>query len=310
MNRNPVFINNYGRLRSGWRFAIFVLLFIVMGIFLGFAIQLISLTTPILGTRSFLFLNSFFSLAAALLLGWICGKLLDGVPFFALGASNTSMWFTHFVEGIILGAISLLLAIGIAIATAGYRFQFDSTAQPNSISRSLLTSLIVFAVAAAFEEALFRGYILQTFARANLSWLAIAITAVFFGIVHAGNPGANVISTLNTALAGVWFGIAYLKTRDLWFPFGIHFMWNWMQGSIFGIEVSGLTNISPYPLFREVDNGPGWITGADYGIEAGIATTSAILISIALIYVLPFPRASEDLVELTSKEVPLRSIGS
>jgi len=146
---------------------------------------------------------------------------------------------------------------------------------------------------------------LQTFARANLAWLAIAGTALLFAIVHLGNPGANWVSTTNTALAGVWFGLAYLKTRDLWFPFGIHLMWNWAQGSVFGIEVSGLKGIASATLLKEIDRGPAWLTGENYGIEASIACTAAIIIAIALIHFLPV-KADEEMVALTSHEAETR----
>jgi hypothetical protein len=114
--------------------------------------------------------------------------------------------------------------------------------------QSLLISLAVFIVGAAFEEALFRGYLLQTFARADLAWLAIALTSLFFAVGHLGNANATHLSTVNTALAGVWFSVAYLKTRALWFPFSLHLMWNWFQGAIFGIEVSGITSLTAAPI--------------------------------------------------------------
>ena len=143
---------------------------------------------------------------------------------------------------------------------------------------------VLFAVAAAYEEALFRGYFLQTLARGGYAWLAISLTSVFFATVHLGNPSANAVSTINTALAGVWFGIAYLRTRDLWFAWGLHLMWNFFQGSVFGIEVSGLTDIARPSLLTETDTGPAWLTGGDYGIEASLGCTAAILISIAVVH--------------------------
>ena len=151
--------------------------------------------------------------------------------------------------------------------------------------KELVTAIV--AAAAAFEEALFRGYILQTFARSNLAWLAILLTSVFFGLVHADNPNAGVISTLNTVLAGIWFSVAYLRTRDLWFVWGLHLMWNWMQGSFFGIEVSGLTDITKNPLLREIDTGPTWLTGTTYGIEGGIVCTVALIVSTIAIHYVP-----------------------
>jgi membrane protease YdiL (CAAX protease family) len=308
MVNNSLFLNGSSRLRSGWRFVIFLTSFIIWAIIFGVIFQRLFGYTGGTPNIAFFLVSSLFSLSGAIVLGYLCGRFLDGVPFRALGFGLTRGWAVHFFIGSVTGVVTLLLAVVIAIAAAGYWFQpagFGSEAVD-----AIALSFLVFALGAAFEEALFRGYILQTFARAGLAWLAILLTAVFFGLVHLGNPGANAISTINTSLAGVWFGIAYLKSRDLWFPFAIHLMWNWTQGSIFGIEVSGLTDLSAASLFREIDRGPAWITGGDYGIEAGISTTIAILISIAVIYFLPLVKADEELVKLTSEEMPIRSTGS
>ena len=75
-----------------------------------------------------------------------------------------------------------------------------------------------------------------------------------------------------------------------------------MQGSVFGIEVSGLTEISPAPVLTEIDRGPAWLTGENYGIEASIACTVAILVSVALIHFLPMIRPSEEMIAMTSSE--------
>ena len=252
----------------------------------------------------FLFLNGAVSLVPAIGLGWLCGRFLEGLPFRALGCWFTNGWLKHLGLGCIVGAVTIGLAVLIASASGGLSFTLNIAKGQEAILETLGVSLAVFAVAAAFEESLFRGYMLQTLNRSGLGWLAIAMTAVFFGLVHLGNPGANAISTANTMLAGVWFGIAYLKTRDLWFPFGIHLVWNWMQGSVFGIEVSGLTEISPAPVLNEIDRGPAWLTGESYGIEASIACTVAILVSVALIHFLPMIRPSEEMLAMTSTETP------
>src|SRR5262249_474156 len=152
-----------------------------------------------------------------------------------------------------IGAITIALAVFVSSIAGGLSFTFDTINGSEAITETLLSSLAIFIIAAAFEESLFRGYMLQTFNLAGLACLGTALPAIFFGLVHLGNKSANTLSTINTMLAGVWFGIAYLKTRDLWFPFGIHLIWNWMQGSVFGIEVSGMTDMSPAPLFNEID---------------------------------------------------------
>lgn len=285
-----------GKLRSGWRFAIFISLFIFFGLFVGSLVVLgsaVLLGPPEPGSAVFLTINSIISLAIALGVGWLCGKYLEGLPFEALGASFKDRWLVNLLVGLIGGAATFAIGAGVGILFGGLSFSFNSEATTNSILSTLMISFLVFAAAAAFEEALFRGYILQTFVRSGLAWPAIIITSVAFGAVHLGNPSANWISSANTALAGIWFGVAYLKTRDLWFPTGLHLAWNWTQGSIFGVEVSGLTDIVKAPVLRETDIGPAWLTGGDYGIEGGIATTVALVISTVAIWFVPFGNSSD-----------------
>jgi membrane protease YdiL (CAAX protease family) len=309
MDLKGIFINEFGRLRSGWRFATFLGVFIFVSLVVGtLAAAILWFVHIDINSHRTLFitLNGVLSLIPAIGLGWLCGWFFEGLPFRALGCWFTNGWLKHLGLGCLVGAVTIGLAVLIASAPGGLSFTLDVAKGQEAVFETLGTSLSVFAVAAAFEESLFRGYMLQTLNRAGLGWLAIAMTAIFFGLVHLGNPGANAISTANTMLAGVWFGVAYLKTRDLWFPFGIHLVWNWMQGSVFGIEVSGLTEISPAPILNEVDRGPAWLTGESYGIEASIACTAAILVSIVLIYYLPGIRPSEEMLAMTSRET-LRS---
>ena len=305
MNLGYILFNEFGRPRSGWRFTIFLFLFIIFGLSLGSAADALLSKQPIgfgQGSVLFLLVNSAISLFLAILLGWLCGKFLEDLPFRALGCAFTKNWFKNLILGFVIGTVSIGFAALIAVAAGGLKFQYNQTAGSSAILLTLGISFLIFAVAAAFEEALFRGYMLQTFSRSGLAWLAIVLTSVFFAAAHLDNENSNWISMSNTALAGIWFGAAYLKTRDLWFPFGLHLMWNWMQGAIFGIEVSGLKNITTAPLMREIDSGPAWLTGGDYGIEGGIACFIALIFSIVLIYFLPFLKPTEEMLALTSEE--------
>ncbi|MEJ7700436.1 MAG: CPBP family intramembrane glutamic endopeptidase [Pyrinomonadaceae bacterium] len=182
--------------------------------------------------------------------------------------------------GLIFGAISILFAAFIAFAFGGISFQINHSSESSSILMTLGASLLVFTIGAMAEEAFFRGYILQTFSRASLVWFGVILTSVFFATVHNSNPNANFLSWFNTFLAGIWFGVAYLKTRNLWFPFGIHLAWNWFQGAVLGINVSGIKELTTAPLFQTTTNNDlNWLTGGDYGIEGGLACTFALIFS-------------------------------
>ena len=287
---NTFLFDKNGIIRSGWRVVVFLFTFFVTAVTLGAAAQYAFTALGVNAAANpawLLVTNGILSLVPALVIGWLCGKLFENLPYKALGAAFTSGWFKNLLLGSLVGAVTLSFAVLIAFAFGGERFEINLADGANAVIASLSASFLVFAVASAFEEALFRGYILQTMDRSGLAWLAILLTSVFFGAVHAGNPNAGVISTLNTILAGIWFSVAYLKTRDLWFVWGMHWMWNFTQGSVFGIEVSGLTDITTNPLLKEIDHGPTWLTGQTYGIEGGIACTVALIISINAIHFWP-----------------------
>jgi membrane protease YdiL (CAAX protease family) len=289
MNVHQLIFDRGGIPRSGFRLAIFLMVWILFSGILG-VIAIASLRTfyhdqP---SRSCEFaVGSFASLVATLAASWLCGRWLEHIPFNSLGASFARGWLRNLGLGLAIGGLSLGLAVALAMIFGQLSFEINRGTEPIKLLSGLATSLFVLALAAAFEEAFFRGYAFQTLTRSNLAWLAIALTAVFFGAVHLGNPSSGPISTADTILAGILFGLAYLKTRDLWFPFGIHLMWNWMQGPVFGIEVSGLTELSSVSILREIDNGPNWLTGGSYGIEGGLASTIALVAAATFIYFAP-----------------------
>jgi len=174
------------------------------------------------------------------------------------------------------------------------------------VIQTLLMSAALFVFAALAEEALFRGYPLQTLTRAHLAWLAILLTSVPFAAVHLKNP--NVVkgfTFINTALAGVWLAVAYLRTRSLWLPVGVHWAWNWALGSFFGLPVSGITTIAPNPLLHGTDLGPAWLTGGSYGIEGGLACTIALTVSTIFIWRTRLISATGEMEQLTSDENPV-----
>ena len=295
MTNRPILFSQDGLLRSGWRFAIFIVLFVLGGTLFGttaLALAYALSGAVSAGSSTILAVNGLVSLAVTLTAGWLCGRYLERLPFAALGASFERGWAFNFVVGMIVGAVTFAFGVALGIGGGGLSFSLNQTFATDILS-TFFVSFFVFAAAAAFEEALFRGYILQTFVRSELTLLGVMLTSLLFASVHNANPSATALSWVNTFIAGVWFAVAYLKTRDLWLPFGMHLAWNWTQGSLFGVEVSGLTEIVKAPLLREIDNGPAWLTGGDYGVEGGVITTVALILSTFAISFLPVSPAAQ-----------------
>ncbi len=296
---SAIFLDETNTLRSGVRFAIFVAVFVIVGATLGAIVVAAISGMGETNSLGFMLLNAGVALAAALIAGWFCGKYLEGLSFEALGASFVGPWAKNLAVGLGLGAVSLSLAVLVAYLGGGVTFSFNTAADGRAILYSMAASAAVLFVAAAFEEVLFRGYMMQTFFRSNLALFGVLLTSVLFASVHNANPNATVFSWANTFIAGIWFAVAYIKTRELWFVTGLHFMWNWMQGAFYGIEISGLRELIPSPLMLETDSGPAWLTGGDYGLEGGIACTVTLIISAAAIWLLPLKRSAVTLSDAT-----------
>ena len=143
------------------------------------------------------------------------------------------------------------------------------------------------AMVAPFAAALMAGYVEEIFFRGILfrileeglgSWLALALSSALFGLMHVANPGATVLSTVAIVLeAGILLGSAFMMTRRLWMAMGLHFSWNFVQGGIFGINVSGFKMGG---LFQSHLQGPDVLTGGAFGVEASVvALTLCLLVS-------------------------------
>ena len=313
MDLKQVFINSAGRLRSGWRLLIFVLILVILSLIFGavtkrvfeLAVQFV----PSSGVARYLenFIFRLIFLIVALLAGFICTRFLEGLPWRALGLWFHEKWARDFLFGSVIGIVSLALAAAIATAGGGLSFTFSGRAALVQVAQTLVFSALLFILAALAEEALFRGYPLQTLTRANLAWLAVFLTSVPFAAIHLKNPNvAAGFTFINTALAGVWLAVAYLRTRSLWFPLGVHWAWNWALGSLFGLPVSGITDLAPHPLLRGTDLGPAWLTGGSYGIEGGLACTITLIISTVFILRTRLVTATHEMKALTSQENPVQ----
>ena len=147
-----------------------------------------------------------------------------------------------------------------------------------------MIAILGFMVAVAVtEELLYRGVLFRIVEEKIGTWLALVLSGLVFGFAHLPNPNATVWSSLAIAIeAGLMLGAAYVATRNLWVPIGVHFAWNFAQGGIFSTSVSGTD--APQGLLDGGTSGPAILTGGGFGPEAsvysvlaGVVVTAAFL---------------------------------
>lgn len=183
--------------------------------------------------------------------------------------------------GILIGFAIMALSVGAAAIADIYNITGGGD------SSQLVHELVTSAIMPAFlEEMLFRGILFRWLEEFAGSFIALALTAAMFGAAHLLNPNATPIAAFGIAIeAGVLLGGAYMLTRSLWLPMGLHAAWNFTQGEIFDVPVSGLDE---HGLVQAKLSGPALLSGGGFGLEASlfamvIATAAGLwLVSLAI----------------------------
>jgi len=170
-------------------------------------------------------------------------------------------------RGTLIGLALFAVTIGIIAMFGGYGAGWGS------IGAMLTTFGLMCAVAVA-EELIFRGVLFRLVEEMAGTWGALVVSAVVFGALHLVNPDATIWGGLAIAIeAGLMFGAAYAATRSLWLPIGMHLGWNFAEGGIFGVTVSG--SHGTVGLLKGDLSGSAVLTGGSFGPEASLV---AILI--------------------------------
>jgi hypothetical protein len=166
--------------------------------------------------------------------------------------------------GFALGAVLIATVVALLALMGWYRF--DGVASVSGMFRMLY----LHAFVAVLEEVLFRGIVFRLLEKILGSWWALALSTLLFGAAHLANPGASALTLSCLGVFSVAVSLAFLATRRLWLCIGLHWAWNFAQGGLFSLPVSGL---SLWPgLLAAGTSGPAWATGAGFGLEASALT--------------------------------------
>ena len=175
------------------------------------------------------------------------------------------------VVGLVLGAAFFATTIGILAALGLYRIvgRHDLAIIAVPLFGAIGTAVI--------EEIMFRGIVFRIVEGVLGTWIAFVVSSALFGFLHLLNPQATLQGAAAIVFeAGVMLAAAYVLTRRLWLPIGIHAGWNFTQGGIFGISVSGFRSDG---LFDGTLTGPDWLSGGTFGAEASIV---AVVLGVVL----------------------------
>ena len=180
-------------------------------------------------------------------------------------------------RGVLLGGAAFTTTLLIIGAFGGW-----DHVSGGSVS-GFLISLGAMMSVAVNEELLFRGVIFRILEERTGTVVAIVSSSLLFGLTHLVNPGATLWGTLAIGIeGGTMLAVAYVLTRSLWLPIGLHFAWNFVGMGVFGTTISGAPQENT-SLMHTTLSGSDALTGGAFGPEASLI---ALMVCLSLTVVL------------------------
>jgi len=290
MNIHQFFFSDDGsRLRAGWRLAIqsaamfFVFACLGIPVFIIYFFFDPSSAFSNELTPTLLLLSSIVETFAFTVSIFLARRFLDKRSIESLGLTVNRQSLFDILAGIGITFVQMGFIYAVMhslgwVTFKGFAWDVDSLGQ---VLTGTLTFFVIFVLVGWNEELLSRGYHLQTLASGlNLFW-GVMISSLLFGFLHIFNPDSSWSAVLGITLAGFYFAFAYIRTKQLWLPIGLHIGWNFFEGVLFGFPVSGL---DIYPLMRIDVIGPVLLTGGEFGPEAGLILLPSLLVGGLLVH--------------------------
>jgi membrane protease YdiL (CAAX protease family) len=266
-SRINLFINSQRQLRNGW----WILIFFMM-------LAGLLVPTLLIAQQNSMDISIAIQAVMVAMVTFLC-QLLRRKPLAEVFGKLNLRWFKDLCLGSLVGSAVMLVPALILYIFGWVDWQMN----PVSLS-TILRITLLFAGVAFAEEMLFRGFVFQRLIAGLGQWPAQLLMAGLFLLTHLANPGMTgtlkTLALINIFLASILFGVAFMRTKSLAMPLGLHFLANMIQGGILGFGVSGTDQLGLMrPVFAEV---PDWLTGGQIGLEASIPGFLVVLVTLIL----------------------------
>lgn len=234
-------------------------------------------------------IEPFASLGGAALFG--IGLLVPVVICYCLlwedlrpGQIGLSPWpvgstFSQLARGYAIGSACMLCAWGAAVLLGGLAF----APSPASSTMAIGWMWGIYLFQACGEEVLYRGLAMVALARRSSATVALVTSSVLFSLHHHFNAGFGPLAFVNLFLFALVCGLSVLSTGRIWTATAIHGAWNFVQGNVLGVNVSGSPQDGASTILMSSPVGPTLVSGGQMGLEGSLATTLVLIAALALL---------------------------
>ncbi|GAP22116.1 CPBP family intramembrane glutamic endopeptidase [Leptolinea tardivitalis] len=216
--------------------------------------------------------------------GWL--GIFEHRSFWTTGLERTNIR-EKYLRGAAVGTLMMIMPVFILWGAGLMNFESDPYVWSGwSAIPGVLIMLVGWLVQGAAEETLTRGFLLPVFGIRFGPFWGIMVSSILFSSLHLLNQNLNWIAMVNLFLFGVFASLYAMREGGLWGVFAIHSFWNWTQGNLFGLEVSG-SSIGGTTLINLQETGSNLLTGGAFGPEGGLAVSFILVASILVMFLIP-----------------------
>lgn len=206
-------------------------------------------------------------------------KLIEKRSLSSMGFTKRNMP-SFYAKGIGWSAVLIGGAYLICVLTGACHFE--------GVSAQLVPGYVVFyligyMIQGLAEEVICRGYLLVSLSRRNSVWYSVILSSGVFMAMHMSNEHVTVLAYINLFLCGLLFGLLFVESGSIWMVAALHSGWNFLQGNIFGISVSGIAKASSV-FDSSFSDGWSFMNGGDFGLEGGLAVSIVLAVGIYVVY--------------------------
>ncbi len=224
-------------------------------------------------------------------------RFFEKRKFSTLGFVKKGM-VKQYLTGIIAGAVAFSIVYLLCLVTGSIKYEGIAA----SISPLYIIGYFLgYLLQGMAEEVLCRGYLMVSLSRRYHVTLAITASSLFFAFLHSGNSGVSSLAYLNLFLFGVFASLLLLDFGNIWIAGAFHSIWNFVQGNIYGVQVSGI-RVSNSVMSTSYTDGMEFINGGAFGMEGGLAVTLVVMAGIALLCIHLYKKGDIIDINVTGQE--------
>lgn len=187
---------------------------------------------------------------------------------------------SQYVKGLLIGAAAFVSTYLLCLVTGSIGF--------GGVARDVIPAYILlyfcgYMIQGMAEEVICRGFLMVSLSRRYSVWFSAVVSSLFFMSMHFLNEGITWIAMVNLFLFGMFMALLFAESGNIWVVGAVHTVWNFLQGNVFGVQVSGLAKQNSVFVTSFKD---GWsvIHGGSFGMEGGLAVTVVLVVGIVMIY--------------------------